>query len=147
MDANVAPTSGLTRSSANWKTSSGRSACRNAWAISRTAINSRIDESGISPCALKRWWVRTFVGFGTTETMNRLRLTRALLPRVRRADLDLVRQRPRRRIQDSRDYLGHVFGPEHPALVSAVTHDHVGGHRAGHHDRHLHAVFAHLQHQ
>ena len=45
-DANVAPTTGLTRSSANRNTSSGRSAVRNAWTISRTATNSRMADSG-----------------------------------------------------------------------------------------------------
>src|SRR5688572_967808 len=41
MQAKVDPTIGATRSRANWKTSPGRSAVRNAWAISRTAISSR----------------------------------------------------------------------------------------------------------
>src|SRR5688572_5544000 len=47
-DANDAPTNGLTRSSANWKTSSARSAVRKACTISRTATSSRMAVSSVS---------------------------------------------------------------------------------------------------
>src|SRR5688572_8913538 len=82
-DANDAPTNGLTRSSANWKTSSARSAVRKACTISRTATSSRMAVSSVST------GMRTRVAF-TGWNLPAARRWRLVAAAVRR---DTVHQR------------------------------------------------------
>src|SRR5215831_6560742 len=143
--------SGLTRSSANWKTSSGRSAVMNAWTISRAAMSSR---SPTSPSGARKGGdvVVDIVVVTFTETRWRAHARIAVgfrptgLPALRhrqRPNLHAMDQHCRWRGEDRRDGFGDVARAERPARVVAVGE--AGRDRARVHHRDLHPGVAQLE--
>src|SRR4051812_40042788 len=113
--ANAAPTSGLTLSSANWKTSSGRFAVWKACAISRTAVSSRRPKSVDSVDARAR------SGFGLVDIGLVIERKLQLLFPVRNgqgADFYAVEEDVGRRVDHRGDGVGHVLRVELPGLIA-----------------------------